>query len=152
MPHSLARIHVHLVFSTKHRVASIQDSVREALHAFMSGVLGALDCSAVIINSVEDHVHILFTLGRGIALSKVVEDLKTSSSKWLKTQDGGSARFKWQNGYGAFAVSETNVDAVRKYILKQREHHKKKTFQMEYRTLLLQNGIDPQIIASLDDD
>ncbi|HEX2878296.1 MAG TPA: IS200/IS605 family transposase [Polyangiaceae bacterium] len=146
MSHSLARIHVHLVFSTKRREMWIQDAVREALHRFMSGVLDKLDCPAVIINSVEDHVHVLFKLGRNVTLAKVVEDLKSASSKWFKTLEGVSAKFGWQNGYGAFAVSETNVDAVRRYILKQREHHKKRNFQMEYRTLLLQNGI------ALDDD
>jgi REP element-mobilizing transposase RayT len=140
MAHSLARLHVHLVFSTKHREAWIQDAVRQGLHAFMSGALDKLDSPAMIVNSVEDHVHILFSLGRSIALSDVVEDLKTSSSKWLKTQLAVPAKFGWQNGYGAFSVSETNLDAVRKYIVKQREHHKKKTFETEYRTLLLQNG------------
>jgi REP element-mobilizing transposase RayT len=141
MTHSLARIHVHLVFSTKHREAWIHDSARQALHRYMSGVLDKVDSPAVILNSVEDHVHVLFNLGRNVALSKVVEYLKTSSSRWLKTQEGIPARFSWQNGYGAFSVSETNMDAVRKYILKQQEHHKKKTYQTEYRTLLLQNGI-----------
>jgi REP element-mobilizing transposase RayT len=141
MSHSLARVHIHLVFSTKHRERWIQDSVREGLHGYMSGVLAKLDCPAVTMNSVEDHLHVLFNLGKSITLSKVVEDLKTSSSKWLKHQEGIPGRFSWQNGYGAFSVSETNMDAVRKYILKQREHHKKKTFEAEYRTLLLQNGI-----------
>jgi REP element-mobilizing transposase RayT len=146
MSHSLAQIHVHLVFSTKRREVWIQDTIREPLHGYMSGVLDNLDCPAVIINSVEDHVHVLFNLGRNITLSKVVENLKTSSSKWIKNQAGVPAQFSWQNGYGAFSVSETNMDAVHKYILKQREHHKKKTFDAEYRTLLLQNGI------AIDDD
>ncbi|HEX2878940.1 MAG TPA: IS200/IS605 family transposase [Polyangiaceae bacterium] len=126
MSHSLVRLPVHLVFSTKNRAPLLGDHVRDALHRYMSGVLSKLDCPPVLINSVEDHVHILFNLGRSIALSKAVEDLKTSSSKWLKAQAGPSSAFRWQNGYGAFAVSETNVDAVRKYILRQRDHHKKR--------------------------
>jgi REP element-mobilizing transposase RayT len=141
MAHSLARLHVHLVFSTKHRQPLIRDAVRDALHGFMSGVLKKLECSLVIVNSVEDHAHLLFDLNRSVPLSKVVEDLKRASSRWLKTQDSLYAGFGWQTGYGAFAVSETNLDAVRKYIRRQREHHQRNTFQTEYRSLLIRNGI-----------
>jgi len=136
MPQSLARIHVHLVFSTKNREPLLSDAVRPALHAYLATVLQNLGCPAVLINSVADHVHVLFELARTVALSAAVEDVKKSSSKWIKTQDPALAGFAWQAGYGAFAVSESNVAAVQEYIARQQEHHRKKSFQEEYRAFL----------------
>ncbi len=142
MPQSLARLHVHLVFSTKHRERLITDDVRSALHAYLARALQNLGCTPVLINSVEDHLHLLFDLARTVAVSKVVEDVKTSSSKWIKTQGPEFAGFAWQAGYGAFAVSESNVEAVRKYIADQREHHRNELFQEEYRACLGRHGIE----------
>jgi len=136
MSQSLARLHVHLIFSTKHRAPLLHDAVRDSLHRYMAVVLQNLDCPPALINSVDDHVHILFELGRTVAISTAVEEVKKSSSKWIKTQDAAFADFAWQAGYGAFAVSESNVVAVRDYIADQREHHRKKSFQEEYRTFL----------------
>jgi putative transposase len=141
MPQSLARLHVHLVFSTKHREPFITDAVRASLHAYMATVLQNFNCPAQLINSVADHMHILFELGRTVAVSKAVEDVKTSSSKWLKTQGPEFSRFAWQTGYGAFSVSESNVAAVRDYIANQAEHHRVKSFQEEYRAFLTRHGV-----------
>ena len=141
MPQSLARLHVHLIFSTKNRERILHDTVRDSLHAYMATVLQNLGCPVVLLNSVEDHVHVLFDLGRTVAVSQAVEDVKKSSSKWLKAQGKEFARFAWQAGYGAFAVSESNVPAVRKYIAHQPEHHRRKTFQEEYRAFLERHGI-----------
>jgi REP element-mobilizing transposase RayT len=132
MPQSLARLHVHLVFSTKNREPLITDGVRESLHAYLASVLQNLGCTPVLINSVEDHVHLLFDLARSVSISQAVEDVKKSSSKWIKSQGSEFANFAWQSGYGAFAVSESNVEAVREYIANQREHHRKRTFQEEF--------------------
>jgi len=104
-------------------------------------VLQNLGCPAVLINSVADHIHILFELGRNVAVSAAVEEVKKTTSKWLKTQGDGFARFAWQAGYGAFAVSESNVAAVREYIADQQEHHRKKSFQEEYRAFLERNRV-----------
>jgi putative transposase len=109
---------------------------RPNLHAYMAEVLHNIQCPAVLINSVEDHVHILFELARTVSVSAAVEEVKKSSSKWVKTQGAGFLGFSWQAGYGAFAVSESNVAAVRDYIAGQREHHRQKTFQEEYRAFL----------------
>lgn len=141
MPQSLASLHLHLVFSTKNRHPWINDSVRPTMHAYMATVLQNLGCAPVLINSVEDHVHLLFDLARTVAVSKVVEDVKKSSSKWLKTQEPALSDFAWQAGYGAFAVSESNVETVRQYIANQREHHRVKTFQEEYRQFLERHRI-----------
>jgi putative transposase len=136
MPQSLARFHVHLIFSTKNREQILHDQIRESLHAYMAIVLQKLECSPTLINSVEDHVHILFELARPVSVSQAVEDVKKSSSKWIKTQGTEFAGFAWQAGYAAFAVSESNVQAVRDYISNQKEHHRHKSFQEEYHAFL----------------
>jgi REP-associated tyrosine transposase len=141
MPQSLARLHVHLIFSTKNREPVLHDDVRDAVHRYMATVLQNLGCPASLINSVADHVHILFLLGRTVAVSKAVEEVKKTSSKWIKTQGAELAGFAWQAGYGAFAVSESNVDAVRKYIANQQEHHRKRSFQDEYRDFLARHRV-----------
>lgn len=141
MPQSLARLPIHLVFSTKHRERTLTDAIRDSLHAYMAAVLRDLGCPAVLVNSVEDHVHILFELARTIALSRAVEEVKKSSSKWLKTQGAGFAGFAWQAGYGAFAVSQSNVAAVREYIRSQKEHHRAKSFEGEYLSFLERHRI-----------
>jgi len=141
MPQSLARLHIHLIFGTKNRERLITDSIRDALHAYMATVLQNIGCAPVRINSVKDHVHLLFDLARTVSVSKAVEDIKKSSSKWIKTQGSEFARFAWQSGYGAFAVSESNVGAVCTYIENQREHHRQKSFQDEYRQFLERHRI-----------
>ena len=141
MPQSLARLHAHLIFSTKHREPVITDSVRIALHGYMATVLQNLGCAPVLINSVDDHVHILFELARTVAVSQAVEAVKKSSSKWIKTQGEEFATFAWQAGYGVFAVSESNVPSVRQYIANQRHHHRHKSFQDEFRAFLDRHDI-----------
>ncbi len=136
MPQSLARLYVHLVFSTKHRQPHIIDNVRERLHGYMSKVLDNLACPVLSINSVSDHVHIFFELSRTISTSQAVEAVKKSSSKWMKEQPGGNGEFSWQSGYGAFSTSESQVQTVRAYIARQQEHHAATTFQDEFRSML----------------
>ena len=111
------------------------------MHSYMAMVLQNLDCHVTLINSVEDHVHLLFYLGRKVSVSVSVEEVKTSSSKWMKTQGNEWKGFAWQAGYGAFGVSESNVEAVRNYIANQAYHHRQKTFQEEYRAFLERHRI-----------
>ena len=141
MPQSLARVHIHLTCSTKNRQSLLDDAVREALQRYMAVVLANLGCPAELINSVEDHVHILFELSRTVAISAAVEEVKKSSSRWIKTQGERFAAFAWQAGYGVFAVSESNVAAVRAYIAEQREHHRRASFQDEYRAFLQKHRV-----------
>ncbi|MES2737593.1 MAG: IS200/IS605 family transposase [Verrucomicrobiota bacterium] len=136
MPQSLANLYVHLIFSTKERLAFLSPEVRPDLHAYLATVLANLNSPAVLINSVADHVHILFNMGRTVTLAQVVEEVKKSSSKWIKTQGPNLATFAWQAGYGGFSVSESNVPKVANYIRNQEEHHRVKTFQEEYREFL----------------
>jgi len=141
MPQSLAQIHVHLVFSTKERAATISPEIAPKLHAYLAGVLTKLDCPCAIVGGVEDHVHLLFSLGRECAIANVVEKLKTASSKWIKTQGGSFRNFAWQAGYAALSVSPSQFDRVFAYIGNQEEHHRRTTFQDEFRTLLTRHKI-----------
>lgn len=97
MSQSLAKNLIHLVFSTKNREPQITDNIRPNLHAYLNTVFKNLDCPVITLNSVNDHIHILFFLHRTVALSKVVEDIKKSSSKWLKTQSPALSSFAWQS-------------------------------------------------------
>jgi REP element-mobilizing transposase RayT len=142
MPQSLARLNVHLIFSTKNRERVLTNDVRDSLHRYASTVLANQGCHHVFINSVEDHVHILFDLGRTCAVSVIVKEVKTGTSQWIKTQGTRFASFAWQAGYAAFAVDMSSEQVVREYISKQREHHHTETFQEEYRRFLTANGIE----------
>ena len=141
MAQSLASLHIHLIFSTKNREALLSENIRPDLHAYMATVLRNLGCPALLINSMEDHVHLLFDLSRTVSISTAVEEVKKTSSKWIKTKGTSLPQFAWQAGYGAFAVSESNVPEVRTYITHQAEHHRKRSFQDEYRTFLERHGI-----------
>ena len=136
MPQSLAKILVHLIFSTKNRERILDNTVRSELHKYLATILKEFDSPAILINSVEDHVHILFSHSKNHALIKIVEELKKNSSKWIKTKASQYTGFHWQNGYGAFSVSQSNAKAVEDYIASQAEHHRRKTFQEEYRDFL----------------
>ncbi len=134
MPQSLAKILVHLIFSTKHREACITPAVRPHLHAYLVGILDRVECPSLQTGGVADHVHILFMQARTMTLSEVVEEVKKGSSKWMKTQ--GMPQFSWQAGYGAFSVGESQSAAVVRYIQSQEEHHRKVSFQDEFRKFL----------------
>jgi len=131
MPQSLANILIHVIWSTKERRPLIADDVRAKLHGYMAGILKNIESPALIINSVSDHVHILCQVSKNLAACKLVEEVKKSSSKWMKEQ--GVVEFSWQNGYGVFSVSQSNAEAVREYIEGQAEHHQKRNFITEFR-------------------
>jgi REP element-mobilizing transposase RayT len=131
MPQSLANILIHVIWSTKERRPLIADEVRPQLHGYMAGILINIESPALVINSVADHAHILCQLSKNLAACKLVEEVKKSSSKWMKEQ--GVKEFAWQNGYGVFSMSQSNADAVRKYIEGQPEHHQKRDFKDEFR-------------------
>lgn len=136
MPQSLSRILVHLIFSTKNRERFLTPEIRTELHPYLAAVLREDGCPSLQTGGVEDHVHLLFGLSRTRTVAQVVETVKTSSSKWIKTKGQAFAEFHWQAGYGAFSVSQSNAAAVTRYIQEQEEHHRKITFQEEYRRFL----------------
>jgi putative transposase len=135
MPQSLANVLMHLIFSTKNREPFLSDKdLRQRTHAYLATVLKDIQSPAVIVGGVSDHLHILCHLGRTRAISDLIEQVKVSSSKWLKAE--GVRHFSWQRGYGAFSISQSHVDGVIAYIRTQEEHHKRITFQEEYRAFL----------------
>ena len=143
MPPSLSRMVVHLVFSTKDREPILRDpELRKSLHAYMAGILQELQCEPILINGVEDHVHVLCNLSRTLSVAKLLEELKKSSSKWMKEQGAGYARFYWQAGYGVFSVSQSNVESVKNYIAGQEEHHRTVSFQDEFRAFCRRHGVE----------
>ena len=142
MSQSLAKILVHLTFSTKERRPLIRDQERDKLHAYVIGILKNLNSPSLETNSIEDHIHILFSLSKNHGLAKVVGEVKESSSSWIKTQDNWYRDFYWQGGYAAFSVSESQADTVRRYIVSQREHHSKKSFQDELRALFRKHKVE----------
>ncbi|MCB9501610.1 MAG: IS200/IS605 family transposase [Deferribacteres bacterium] len=136
MPQSLAQILAHLVFSTKNREAVLADDIRDELHAYIGGIVKNQKGTLLKAGSVADHIHLLIALPRTCAPADLVQEIKTGSSKWLKTKADCYARFHWQGGYGIFSISPSQRGALEKYIGNQAEHHRAVTFQDEYRRLL----------------
>lgn len=141
MPQSLDNILLHLVFSTKNRVPCLGASVRPALHAYHATVVRSTGCECPRAGGVADHVHLAIKLSRTITVAALVEEVKTSSSKWLKTQSPELRGFAWQRGYGVFSVGPPDLDALLAYIDNQEEHHRARTFQEEYREFLTKHGV-----------
>ena len=143
MPQSLVQVYLHSVFSTKLRHPYLTDkTLQEKLYGYMSGICTNLGCPALKIGGVEDHVHLLTRHSKTLAISDFMRELKRSSSTWLKTQNPALAAFHWQNGYGAFSLSPSHVDDVKAYIANQELHHKKESFQDEFRRLCKKYGVE----------
>lgn len=106
------------------------------LHAYLGGICKKLECHPIQVGGYTDHIHLLCMLSKKIALMKLLEEVKSHSSKWIKTKGEDYMDFYWQDGYGAFSVNPSEVDVVVKYIANQKEHHRQKTFQEEYRVFL----------------
>lgn len=142
MSQSLSKLFVHIVFHTKYSEKIIKADIKPELFAYMASIIKDNDSIPIIINGVEDHVHILCVMSKNIALSKLVEFVKKHSSRWIKTKDSHYRNFGWQNGYAGFSVSPSLHDVTKNYIANQVTHHKTKTFRDEYLELLKIHGID----------
>lgn len=142
MPQSLASILVHLVFSTKGREPWLADDFRDELHAYIGGTVASSGGVLLRAGSVADHIHLLLGHPRTMSPADLVQNIKTSSSKWLKQRDKCLAAFHWQGGYGIFSISPGHRAAVESYIVGQAEHHRKVTFQEEYRRMLSKYGVE----------
>ena len=142
MPQSFALIIVHVVFSTKDRTPILNAPIRTTLHAYLATVARNAGCECFRVGGVADHVHLAVCLSRITTTAKLVEELKTSSSKWLKTQSTALAAFAWQRGYAAFSVGPSDRAALRDYIDTQEKHHHKQTFEDELRAFLAKYGIE----------
>jgi REP element-mobilizing transposase RayT len=142
MSQSLTQIYHHVVFSTKNRLPYLKDqSLRAQTHAYLAGTCKNLGSPAVIVGGVEDHVHILCRMSKNISVAEFIRELKRESSKWIKSESAEVGAFYWQAGYGAFSISPSHVEALKKYIVRQEEHHRKVTFQDEFRSLCQKYGV-----------
>ncbi|RUA33545.1 MAG: IS200/IS605 family transposase [Bacteroidetes bacterium] len=142
MGQSLVQNYLHIIFSTKHRKPLIRSAIEPELHAYLASIFNRLECQAIKVGGYTDHIHILCKLSKKITLIKLMEEVKSHSSKWIKTKGKKYEFFYWQDGYGAFSVNPSQVDAVIDYIDRQHEHHKKKTFQDEFRAFLRKYEVD----------
>lgn len=141
MPQSLSHILIHIIFSTKDRLPILSPEIRPALHAYLATVARNADCECHRVGGIADHVHLAIRLSRTSTIAHLVADLKTSTSKWLKTQSPSLNNFAWQNGYAAFSVGPSDLEALRHYIDTQEQHHRKRSFQDEYRAFLIKYGV-----------
>jgi putative transposase len=143
MPQSLARIWLHIVFSTKERRAYLQnETIRDEMFRMLGHHASEAGCPPARVGGWIDHVHILCGLARTVTVAQLVEVLKRETSKWVKQRAADLGLFSWQNGYGAFSVSQSNVDQVIEYIDRQPKHHGRMTFQEEFRTICAKHGIE----------
>ena len=131
MGQSLSKLYVHLIFSTKGRKPYITAEVRPKLISSIIGILKEQSCPSIQTNAVADHVHILFSISKNVALSKVVEQVKKRTSKWMKRVEGGNPKFSWQIGYAAFSVSSSVLKTVARYVENQEAHHRKQSLKKE---------------------
>lgn len=136
MPQSLVRMLTHVVFSTKNRVALITPDVEDDLFAYMHGIVENNGSKLILANGTADHVHLLISVGKVVAISELIGDIKRSSSSWIKKRDAKFFNFYWQEGYGAFSVGQTEDELVMNYIARQKEHHRTKDYKTEFRGFL----------------
>lgn len=141
MANTYTQLYIHMVFSTKRRIPFIRKEDYPRLHQYIMTVLDSKQCPGVVVGGVEDHVHLLFQLGKCVSIADVARYVKTSSSKWIKELDACYEGFAWQDGYAAFSVSKAVADKVKTYILNQEQHHKGEMFENEIRSFLEQQGI-----------
>jgi REP-associated tyrosine transposase len=142
MPQSLARIWLHIVFSTKERRAYLQNAeIRDEMFRMLGHHAKQADCPPARVGGWIDHVHVLCGLARTITVAELIEILKRETSKWVKQKATDLGSFHWQNGYGAFSVSQSNVDQVIEYIDRQPNHHGRMSFQDEFRALCAKHNI-----------
>jgi REP element-mobilizing transposase RayT len=142
MPQSLSYLLVHIVFSTKERAPLLDANIRPELYAYLAAAARNQGCECYRVGGTADHVHLAVRLSPTLTSAKLVEELKTQSSKWLKRRSPSLALFAWQAGYGVFSLGASGRDALLRYIDNQQEHHKARSFQDEYRALLKEYGVD----------
>ena len=142
MAQTLTSLLLHIVFSTKHRVPIITPEIEPDLFAYIGGILKNNSSPLLAAGGTDDHIHLLVSQSKNIALSLLLQNVKKDSSIWMKTQDEIFKAFHWQDGYAAFSVSKSEVPRVKSYIANQKEHHRKQTFQEELIQLLEEYGIE----------
>jgi REP-associated tyrosine transposase len=148
MSHTYSSNRVHVIFSTKDRRKSLSAETQAKLWAYLKGIAKNQGFELIVAGGVEDHVHMLLVLPPKLPLARAVQLLKGNSSKWLNDNGIEIRNFAWQEGYGAFSVSASQTDAVVEYIKDQAEHHRKRTFEEEFLSMLKRYGVqyDPEYV------
>jgi putative transposase len=143
MPQSLSQVWLHIVFSTKDRQTYLEDrAFREEMFRMLSHHVAEAGCYPKRSNGWIDHVHVVCGLARTVTIAGLIEHLKTETSKWAKKSSNGASAFTWQRGYGAFSVSQSKLESVLEYLERQEEHHKRKSYQDEFRELCRNHGVE----------
>lgn len=142
MPQSLSKILLHLVFSTKNREPWIATEIQPRLHGYLAGACRAFSSQAFRVGGTNDHVHIACSLPRTLTVSSLLEEIKKSSSAWMKEQGDGYAMFKWQAGYGAFSLGQSQLPDLLRYIENQGEHHRTRPFTEELLEIVKRYGVE----------
>ena len=142
MPQSLAQNYLHIVFQTKNRAPLILPEIEGALYEYMGGICKNLESPSLIIGGHRDHVHILCRLSKIMSLSEFTQKIKSTSSKWVKSKSPSLNNFYWQDGYGAFSVSQSHIEVLINYIKNQHLHHQKISFKEEYLKLLTKYNVE----------
>jgi putative transposase len=136
LANTYTQVYLHIVFAVKHRDTLISSSWKERLHKYMTGIIRNQGHKLIAINTMPDHVHIFIGMKPDAALSDLVRDIKRDSTNFVNNGIKLKGKFGWQEGFGAFSYSHSQIDSVVKYILNQEEHHHRKTFREEYETML----------------
>ena len=141
-----------MIFSTKYRKPYLADGWRDDLFAYIGGIVKDHKSTLLKAGGIDDHIHLLLRIATEFAISKTVQLLKTSSSKWINEQRKIPKKFQWQSGYGVFSVSQSMAEKIKEYIAKQREHHRKQTFEKECVGFLNKHGIeyDPSYVFEME--
>ena len=124
---------MHVIFSTARREDLIAPAIETELYAYIGGILSNKQSKLIAAGGTANHLHLLISMNKNIALSELVGDIKRNSSRWIKTKDAAFLKFEWQDGYGAFSIGQSSVETVKRYIANQKAHHKAKTFENELR-------------------
>lgn len=145
MAHTIHCIYIHAVFSTRNREPFFDDETLLVACRYMAGILSNLRCPPIELGGHRDHIHLLFSLPPAQNLSNVMQQVKGSSSIWLANQGGRLKNFTWQDGYAAFSVSASRLEAAKRYIARQAEHHQRKTFEEEYQGFIASSGVEVEV-------
>ena len=132
MSQSLTKVYFHLIFHIKNTSVLMHEHDWEHIHCYIGKVLNDMGCRSICVGGTNDHIHVFFLMSRDLTISKVVEDVKRHTSRWIKTTSPAYAHFEWQGGYALYSVSQSGVENTVKYITNQKEHHRKMTFAEEY--------------------
>ena len=142
MSHSLSKLYVHIIFHIKNNQIPIRQEDEKELYAYMGGIIKQKSSYPIKINGTENHIHILAIMSKNISLADFLEEIKKNSSRWIKTKGEHYEYFAWQKGYAGYSVSQSKVATVANYIERQKEHHKKYSFQDEYLKFLREYNVD----------